>query len=229
MRSLKSGKAAGEDGTVAELLRTGGTAFHDVFYDLVRVCWEHGAVPTAWRDAVMVPLPKGKGDARLCDSWRGISLLSQPGKVLARLAATRITEGVLGETANGFRPGRGTMDCVAVARQLIDLANSSDGGTLHCVFVDLRKAFDTVSRSGLWLTLQRQGVPPRLLAVVRALHEGMNAKVRVDGALSDPFPVREGVRQGCLVAPALLNMYRVFHNKNFPIIINFQNFKVHEK
>ena len=70
-----------------------------------------------------------------------------------------------------------------------------------------RKAFDTVHRRGLWVTLEHQGVPPRLLAVVRALHEGMTAKVRVGGALSDPFPVREGVRQGCLVAPALLNLY----------------------
>ena len=99
------------------------------------------------------------------------------------------------------------MDCVAIARQLIDMANSSDSGTLHCVFVDLRKAFDTVHRRGLWITLERQGVPPRLLAVARALHDGMHAKVRVGGNLSGPFPVREGVRQGCLVAPALLNLY----------------------
>ena len=94
----------------------------------------------------------------MCDSWRGISLLSVPGKVLARIVATRITriaEGLLNESANGFRPARGTMDCVAVARQLIDWANSSVGGTLHCVFVDLRKAFDTVYRRGLWVTLER--------------------------------------------------------------------------
>ncbi len=115
VRSLKNGKAAGEDGVVAELLRAGGTAFHDRFYDLVRACWENEEVPAAWRNAVMLPLPKGKGDVRLCDNWRGISLLSVPGKVVARLAATRITriaEGVLHESANGFRPGRGTMDCV---------------------------------------------------------------------------------------------------------------------
>ncbi len=131
VQALKVGKTADEDGIVTELLRAAGDAIHDTFCDLVRACWKHGQVPTAWRDAIMVPLPKGKGDARLCDSWRGISLLSVPGKILARLVATCITrnaEGVLVESANGFRPGRGTMDCVAIACQLIDMANSSDSG-----------------------------------------------------------------------------------------------------
>eukprot|EP00660_Eupelagonema_oceanica_P009084 gene9084-3526_t len=181
---LKCRKAAGDDGV-------------------------RGEVPAAWRDAVMIPLPK-KGDLRLCDSWRGISLLSVPGKVLARIVASRLTEiaeGVLAESATGFRRGRGTTDCVAVARALIDAAAESADGTLHCVFIDLRKAFDLVHRRGLWLTLERQGVPPRLLAAARAFHDGMQAKVRVDGALSEPFPVREGCRQGCLIAPVLLNLF----------------------
>ena len=84
---------------------------------------------------------------------------------------------------------------------------ASTDGSLHLVFTDLRRAFDTVSRDGLWLTLRRQGVPPRLLAVTRALHVGMEARVRVGTHLSDPFPVENGVRQGCVVAPALLNLF----------------------
>eukprot|EP00660_Eupelagonema_oceanica_P008660 gene8660-6848_t len=158
----------------------------------------------------MVPLPKAKGDLRLCDSYRGISLLSVPGKILAKIIATRLStlaEDVLCETSNGFRPLRGTMDCVAIVRALLDHVTASQNGTLHAVYVDLRKAFDRVHRQGLWITLQRLGVPPRLLRVVRALHDGMEARVRVDGSLSDAFPVRTGVRQGCLVAPTLLNLF----------------------
>jgi hypothetical protein len=79
VRRLKDGKAAGADGVVAELLKAGGDAFHDRLFELVAACWEGGEVPAAWRDAIIVTLPK-KGDLRLCDSWRGISLLSVPGK-----------------------------------------------------------------------------------------------------------------------------------------------------
>eukprot|EP00660_Eupelagonema_oceanica_P015280 gene15280-6738_t len=209
LKALKAGKASGADGIVAELIKLGGEVFHGRLLDLVLACWERGAVPAAWRDAVMVPLPKAKGDIRLCDSWRGISLLSVLGKVLAKIVAARLggfAEGLLTESSNGFRPGRGTTDCIALVRALIDRACNSDG-SLHCVFIDLRKCFDRVHRQGLWLTLQRQGVPPKLLSVCRALHDGMEARVRVDGSLSEPFPVRTGVRQGCLIAPVLLNLF----------------------
>ena len=99
-----------------------------------------------------------------------------PGKVLGRIVAKRLTtiaEGIVGGSANGFRPGRGRMDCVAVVRALIDSANASAGGTLHVLFAVLKRAFDAAHRQGLWLTLQRQGVPPRLLAVVRSMHDGV--------------------------------------------------------
>ena len=155
-------------------------------------------------------LPKAKGNLRLCDSWRGISLLAVPGKIMAKIVATRLsalTESILHEPACGFRPTRGTTDCIAVVRALLDLVTASPTGTLHCVFVDLRKAFDKVHREGLWLTLERHGVPPKLLRVTRALHEGMQAKVRAQGGLTEPFPVRTGVRQGCLIAPTLLNLF----------------------
>ncbi len=158
----------------------------------------------------MIPLPKWKRDARLCENWRGISLLSVPGKLLGMIIAPRLTtiaEGVVGESANGFRPGRGRMDCTALVRTLTDKANASESGTLHLVYADLKRAFDAVHRGGLWLTLQRHGVPPRLLAVVRVMHEGMKSKVRVDGSLSAPYPCRTGVRQGCVVAPVLMNLY----------------------
>ena len=82
---------------------------------------------------------------------------------------------------------------------------SPEGGLFH--ISHLRRCFDSVSREGLWLTLRRQGVPPRLLAVARALHVGMEARVRGGAALSEAFPVRTGVRLGCVVAPALLNIF----------------------
>ena len=153
------------------MIKFGGDAFHERLFDLVIACWERGKVPAAWRDAVMVPLPKAKGDLRLCDSWRGISLLSVPGKVLSRIIAARLSgfaEAILAESSNGFRPGRGTTDCIALVRALIERACNSDG-TLHCVFVDLRKCFDRVHRQGLWLTLERQGVQDSLIEEVLAV------------------------------------------------------------
>jgi len=54
---------------------------------------------------------------------------------------------------------------------------------------------------------ERSGVPPRVLNIVRSFQEGMKAEVRVGTALSERFEVRNGLRQGCTLAPTLFNLY----------------------
>ena len=72
--------------------------------------------------------------------------------------------------------------------------------------VDLTKAFDTVSRDGLWKIMARFGCPPRYIAMVRQFHDGMQARVQNDGEYSEPFPVTNRVKQGCVMAPTLFSM-----------------------
>ena len=72
---------------------------------------------------------------------------------------------------------------------------------LHLTFVDLTIAFDTVSRDGLGKIMVNFGCPSRFVAMVRQVHEGMQARVQNDGECSASFPVTNGVKQGC--APTL--------------------------
>ena len=78
---------------------------------------------------------------------------------------------------------------------------------LFMLFVDLRKAYDSVPRQALWLVLQKYGIPPVLVNLIKSLHEGMTAEVRVDGATSPGIQVTNGLRQGCTIAPTLFNLY----------------------
>ena len=73
-------------------------------------------------------------------------------------------------------------------------------------FVDLTKAFDTVSRGGLWKIMAKIGCPARFIAMVRQFHDGMLARIQNDGESSDPFPVTNGVKQGCVLASTLFSM-----------------------
>ncbi|KAL8601457.1 hypothetical protein ACOMHN_000399 [Nucella lapillus] len=70
---------------------------------------------------------------------------------------------------------------------------------LYILFVDLTKAFDTVSRPGLWNILTRIGIPPKMVKIIRCFHDGMNARL-VNGSENDEFPVTNGVKQGCVLA-----------------------------
>ena len=73
-------------------------------------------------------------------------------------------------------------------------------------FVDLTKAFDTVSCEGLWKIMTKFGCPAKFIAMVRQFHDGMLARVQNDGEFSDPFPVTNGVKQGCVLASTLFSM-----------------------
>ena len=50
------------------------------------------------------------------------------------------------------------------------------------------------------------GCPAKFIAMVRQFHDGMLARVQNDGEFSDPFPVTNGVKQGCILASTLFSM-----------------------
>ena len=56
-----------------------------------------------------------------------------------------------------------------------------------------------------WDVLSKFGCPPQFLAVLREFHDGMTAKVVMNGRESDPFMVNIGVKQGCVPAPVIFN------------------------
>ncbi|WP_419649697.1 reverse transcriptase domain-containing protein, partial [Thiolapillus sp.] len=68
-------------------------------------------------------------------------------------------------------------------------------------------AFDTVSRDGLWKILARLGCPPKFLTILRQLLEGQHGRVKHNGPLSGSFPISNGVKQGCVLAPTLFSIF----------------------
>ena len=173
--------------------------------------WRGGGVPQQWKDATIKVLHKKK-DRTECGNHRGISLVAHAGKVLLKVIAGRLGDycergNILPEEQCGFRPQRLTVDMMFVIRRLQELALKKDTPLYMC-FIDLTKAYDSVDRSLLWDVLVRFGVPPRMLAVIRQFHDAMQACVRLDdGACSDKFDVGQGLRQGCVLAPLLFNMF----------------------
>jgi len=74
---------------------------------------------------------------------------------------------------------------------------------LHVAYIDTKAAFDSVDRSALWKALRSHGAPPFLIQLIEDLHAGTTSRIRVGGQLSEPFETTSGVRQGCVLAPAL--------------------------
>ena len=95
---------------------------------------------------------------------------------------------------------------VFVFRQLQEKCKEQNK-RLYVTFVDLSKAFDTVSRSGLWLIMERLGCPPKFLKMVIQLHEDQRGRVRYSNDLLEPFPIINSVKQGCVLAPTLFSIF----------------------
>ncbi len=93
------------------------------------------------------------------------------------------------------------------SRQIHSRYDREQQQPLLLAFVDLSKAFDLVSRSGLFQILQKISCPPKLLAIIAAFHKDMQSTVCFNGATSDAFPVSSGVRQGCVLAPTLFGIF----------------------
>ena len=207
---MSNGKAPGSDGIPAEIFKYGGLKLTRRLVKLFKIIWKKETSPREFKDANIIHLYKRKGDRACCDNHRGISLLDTAGQILAKIIAKRLPNGIGGsilpETQCGFRAGRSTVDMIFTARQIQEKCREQQQD-LYLVFIDLTKAFDTVNREGLWSILFKLGCPDKLVNVIRSFHDGMTARVVDISGLSDAFVVKNGTKQGCVLAPLLFNIF----------------------
>lgn len=204
---LKSGKAAGADNIAPELLKHGGDRLAQVVWHLVTKVWQCEKAPRDWKDAVIVPLFKKK-DPKDCANYRGISLLSVTGKVYSRILFERIREHRDARTREqqaGFRPGRGCIDQIFTLRQVFE-KREAFRKPFVVLFIDFKAAFDSVHRESIWKLLKVDGVPEKLIRLLRDLYDGGQSRVRAYGGYSKSFEVKTGVKQGCILSPSLFGL-----------------------
>ena len=78
---------------------------------------------------------------------------------------------------------------------------------LYIAFIDLTKAFDLVSRDGLFKVLPKIGCPLKHQCMVESFHINTNGTVHSNGSSSELFEIRSGVKQGCVLAPTLFGVF----------------------
>ena len=208
VRKLKNGKAPGSDEIVAELVKNGGQVMVDWLWELLREVWRTKRVPQDWKNAILIPLHK-KQSRKDCNNYRGIALLSVPGKVLSLVLHNRlqaVIEPQLLEAQCGFRKGRGTTDQIWVTRQIIERA-AEYNTPAHLCFIDLTKAYDSVNRDALIAVLRNYKVPSHLVDIISAMYTNTWCQVRTTEGASEKFKVVSGVRQGCILSPLLFNCF----------------------
>ena len=209
--AMDTHKSPGADDIPIEVEKfTKPSNYRSALLDFYNDFLEKGYVPGQLKDAIIIMLHKS-GAMDECDNYRGIALIAHLGKVLERMINNRLLQaaidsGIIPDYQYGFMHDRSTSDGILLVKFLMRWAQDNNIPLQLC-FIDLIKAYDTVHRETLWKILRRIGIPPKLVELIRQMHEGAQAKVRIDGELSEPFMLKNGLKQGSVLSPLLFNIY----------------------
>lgn len=211
LKSLKNGKAAGEDGIAAEFLKHLPESWKKELWGVVQKGWETGTMREGWNVARIFPIHKG-GDENEVGNYRGIALLNLGYKLLTSIMAKRLStwaekEGKFKGSQGGFRRRRGTREQIFVLNSILGNNLKERGGKVYAVFVDLKAAFDTVDRDLLLEKLWKIEIRARFYDMIRAIYGYTENEVITGEGITERFVTGRGVRQGCPLSPILFNLF----------------------
>ena len=163
--AIKEGKSCGADEIRPEVLKR--CDLDDIVLEFCNRALLEGEKPKQWSVLNIIPIPKS-GDLSLGSNYRGISLSSLVAKTYNRMILNRIRPQLdehLRKNQNGFRTGRTTTSQILALRRIIEgVKDKNLEATL--VFIDFKKAFDTVHRGKMLQILKAYGLPDELVSAI---------------------------------------------------------------
>ena len=185
IRRLPLGKASGPDGNPAELVTAGGEVMVEIMALFLRIVHYHAVIPSEWRRAYIVPVFKKKGSDTEVANYRPIALTCTVRRLYERLLVPELGRvmQLLDDAQGGFRPCRSSLDQAMVLHEALD--SNEHAAT---VLLDIKAAYDEVSRGILWDILDRAfGVDEFMITRLQDLFDHNSSQLVVAGVVSDPI------------------------------------------
>lgn len=207
---LKNGRAAGSDGVQAEFLKAmlDDPLVFSAIHRAVNRIWTTGNWPSSALMSNYIALYK-KGDNGDCGNYRTLALITHASKIMLNIMLedlNRVAKVAISKTQCGFSAGKSTTDAIFTLK-LIGQAHMTARKQLHMVFVDFRKAFDSVIHCKMLEIIDSYGVMPETSRLIANLYNGAHGSLSWKGLTTECFETPVGVRQGCPLSPVLFNLY----------------------
>ena len=178
--------------------------------NLINVSFSTGVFPDILKIAKVIPLHKG-GSTQELNNFRPISLLSIFDKIMEKLMHRRLysfikEHNILFQNQFGFRKGSSTSHSLIEITEKIK--ESIDNGKFGCgIFIDLKKAFDTVNHKILLSKLDHYGIRGTALKWFESYLSNRKQYVFYNGISSETKSITCGVPQGSVLGPLLFLIY----------------------
>lgn len=211
IRQTKGNKSPGPDGITANFYKSMSPNWKFHLVRLLNKVLETGVVPEEWCKAEVIMLYK-KGDVLDHLNYRGIALANTIAKIFTTIIASRLSDccdisNILPEAQAGFRRNRSCEDNIFTLHTKITQMLCKPKGKMYAVFVDFRRAFDSVVHRVLWQKLYKAGVSSQLIRVLQDLYTKASMRVKLNNnSVTDYLDITEGVMQGDPLSPLLFIM-----------------------
>ncbi|EFO91764.1 hypothetical protein CRE_06993 [Caenorhabditis remanei] len=205
LNSFQNGKAAGEDKISADFLKSCHFTVHKLLAKKFSRYLKEGKVPTKWRSSKTTLIFK-KGDKENLENYRPICLLPVLYKAFTKCILNRIRNSL--EEAQpveqaGFRRSFSTIDHIHSVQRLLEVGREYQI-PITIIFIDFKKAFDTIEPAALWESLKTQGIDSGYIKLLKECYNDCSTTIT-------PFynpvniPITRGVRQGDPISPNLFS------------------------
>jgi hypothetical protein len=157
-----------------------------------------------------------KVDKNECNNYRGITLLSTAYKLLSNILLVRLTpyvNEIIGDHQRGFHRNRSTPDQIFYIRQILE-KKWEYNGTVNQLFIDFKKACDSIKREVFYNFLLEFGIPKKAAKLIKICLNKTYSKVPISKILFDTCPVQNGLKEEMLFAFAFKFCFRICHQES---------------
>lgn len=210
LMNLKSDSTPGWDNIPTNFLKIVRNDVTPVITHLANNCFKQGIFPDLLKKSIITPVHKG-GNRDDVSNYRPISVLPAISKIIEKLLNNRLLTflnkyNILSAHQFGFRYGKCTEDAIAHLSSLV-VDGLDQGKKCMAIFLDIKKAFDTVSVPILVYKLERIGLRGASLNLIKNYLSNRKQKVKLDQHVSSDLTVEYGVPQGSVLGPTLFLLY----------------------